>query len=82
VGGAVKPAFVGANIGDIADPYLIGNSDVKLLTKKIAYDRQGMLRIGGGFELPYLFAPYAKFCSETPYSAYTGCYAMGCKIML
>jgi hypothetical protein len=41
-----------------------------------------MLRVCGGFELPYLLAPYLQLLSDPPDPAYTDFDAMGSKILL
>jgi hypothetical protein len=64
VGSAIEPAFIGRDIGDIADPYLVGCRSLKLLVKKVIGNRECMGRIRRGLELPDLFTAYTKLLSD------------------
>ena len=61
----IQEPLIGADIGDIAHPYLVRFGDRKLLSQDILSHGKGMLRISGSFEFPLLYATDAKLFPNT-----------------
>jgi hypothetical protein len=81
-GGAVKPAFIGGYVGQIADPDLIRRRRCKVLFEEVLGNGKRMVRVRRRFELLDLLAPYSYFLPDPPDPADSRFHAMFGKISL